>query len=172
MGFVLAPFQFAIGLVIVAVPAFLLLFVLRKTRWKLLLPVLASAAIIFAILGYLVFSEVYPEVGWGDDIEEEDGGVIRGYYSDRAIFEEYTGYHETGAAHRAELDGRYDLFHPRYEAGFPEYREAERTRYLGGVIGLGAGGGVFVFGVVVFLVVSRRDRSVRRKMRAIDLFGP
>jgi len=150
--------QFAFGLLLIMIPFGLVMFFLRKARSKIRVASALLISILFFISGIGLFHGLYPEIVMGDNIKDNNGNLIRGYYYNRTAFEKEKKYDEIDKETRLAWDNVFETSNPLYHEFYKDYRVLQEDRFISSIIGLGTGF-IFTVGYIAILGISHRRKG-------------
>ena len=163
--------QILMGGLFILVPSLVLFFFIRRRSAVFLAIILTSVVLLTGLTGFGLFKNIYPPIERGDDIYDDEGTLIRGYYNSLDEFARATDYEEAGEAHRLKLDEKFELYNKEYDEHFLDYSNDEHSRFVNCLMGLGIGGVIVGIVLVVFTLHSRTNRRVRDEMDLRDIFS-
>jgi len=171
MAISIEPIQVVMGGLFMLVPSMILFFFIRRRSDVFLAIILTSVVLLTGLAGFGLFKNIYPPIERGDDIYDDEGTLIRGYYNSLDEFARATDYEEAGEAHRLELDKKFKLYNKEYDEHFLDYSDGEHSKFVNCLMGLGIGGVIVAIVLVVLTLRSRTNRGVRDEMDLRDIFS-
>ena len=94
----------------------------------------------------------------GDNIKDNNGNLIRGYYYNRTAFEKEKKYDEIDKETRLAWDNVFETSNPLYHEFYKDYRVLQEDRFISSIIGLGTGF-IFTVGYIAILGISHRRKG-------------